>query len=137
MVIMDYAHEYELRHYLHMWKAQEDVYLLHSDIQRLEAANLSPSDIKEHILHTLADSDAVLVMAGEWVNDEAHNAHEIGEINWQNYAIKQALKLGLKMRGIKLFKECEKPIVLKNKRGLKWRVLSSNNYAIALNELVT
>ena len=136
MVIMDYEHDYEIRHYLNAWKTLDTVYLLHSDIARLKKAGLSIPEIRDHITRTVEDSDAFLVVAGPWSNEECEETESIGNINWLNYTLRVAMSKNVSMRGLKMHSYCQIPKQIKHRRQLKWRLLSPSNYEKSLKEVL-
>lgn len=134
-VSMDYQHDWGTKLYLQSWKNTNRVYLLHSDVRRMQGEQMDTDEIKEHIRRTIDESEAVLVIAGEGVNTPSPDAELIGAWNWQHFGLEYALRCNKPMRCMKLHAGCPVPTPLVGHPDLRWPVINGMEYNAILDEI--
>lgn len=118
-VSFDFDHDRQYKYVLNMWDGNDNINFEFNDGSTREIQSRDISRVKAAITTKIRQSDAILVLIGEYADSCHKDRLEIGYRNWQYFEIAKALEAGKKIIAVKLVK-CNKTPNLLYGVGASW-----------------
>lgn len=132
-ISFDYEHDRHYKSLLKAWDVNSDFDFSFNDVTPTEINSDDYSRVKAVITQKISSATYLLVLVGEYTNDEHPRKLEIGCKNWINWEIKKAKELGKKLVAVKINKSYESPDELLNS-GASWAMSFSQKGVITALE---
>lgn len=111
-VSFDFDHDRQYKYVLNMWDGNDNINFEFNDGSTREIQSWDISRVKAAITTKIRQSDAILVLIGEYADSCHKDRLEIGYCNWQYFEIAKALEAGKKIIAVKLEKGNKTPNLL-------------------------
>lgn len=111
-VSFDFDHDRQNKYTLNMWDGNDNIDFEFNDGSTREIQSWDISRVKAAITTKIRQSDAILVLIGEYADSCHKDRMEIGYRNWQYFEIAKALEAGKKIIAVKLEKGNKTPNLL-------------------------
>lgn len=101
-VSFDFDHDRQYKYTLNMWGANENIDFDFNDGSTREIQSWDIRRVKAAITTKIRQSDAILVLVGEYADSYHKNRAEIGYQNWQYFEIAKAIEANKKLIAVKI-----------------------------------
>lgn len=101
-VSFDFDHDRHYKYTLNMWDGNNNIDFSFNDGSTSEIQSWDIGRIKAAISTKINQSDAVLVLIGEFADSRHKDWQKIGYHNWQYFEISKAKEVGKKIIAVKL-----------------------------------
>lgn len=118
-VSFDFDNDRHYKYTLDMWNGNDNINFDFKDGSTKEIQSWDISRIKAAITRKINESDAILVLIGEYADSKHKDSELIGYRNWQYFEIAKAKEAGKKIIAVKLDKGNNTPTLLYNS-GASW-----------------
>lgn len=133
-VSFDYENDKHYRYLLSAWDANSDFEFSFNDRTPSEINSNDYSRVKAVITQKIDSANYLLVIVGKHANDIHPRKEEIGDINWLNWEVNKAKKLGKKLVAVKIDRSYDSPTALLSS-GASWAMSFTQDSIIkALDE---
>ena len=111
-VSFDFDHDRQYKYILNAWNGNDSIDFEFNDGSASEIQSWDISRVKAAITTKIRQSDAILVLIGEYADSFHKDRLEIGYRNWQYFEIAKASEAGKKIIAVKLEKSNKTPNLL-------------------------
>ena len=118
-VSFDFDHDRQYKYILNMWSANENINFEFNDGSTSEIQSWDIGRVKAAITTKIRQSDAILVLVGEYADYYHKDRTAIGYRNWQYFEIAKAIEAGKKIIAVKIDRGNSTPNLLYGK-GASW-----------------
>lgn len=101
-VSFDFDHDRQYKYTLNMWGANENIDFEFNDGSTKEIQSWDIGRVKAAITTKIRQSDAILVLVGEYADTCHKDRTTIGYRNWQHFEIAKAVEAGKKIIAVKI-----------------------------------
>lgn len=113
-VSFDYENDKHYKFLLEAWDKNPNFDFTFADISSNEINSDNVSRVKAGLTNKINESTRVLAIIGKEANKRHPDFQLIGDINWINWEINNAKKLGKKLVGVKIDRSYESPLAIKD-----------------------
>lgn len=132
-VAMDHFNDRSIRMQINLNNGIPGVLMLYTDIRRMQDAGFPPTVIKDRIRHAIDESDAMLVIAGNYANEPQQSIEPIGATNWLHWCLEYAALVNKPILGFKINKSSPIPKPLRG-LGIDWKKLTIKTLVTTLTK---